>query len=362
MNMFTRHVAEQLSAYHHRELRPDEIANIEHHLGECSKCRAIYEEIRFGARLASRLPLVKAPESMWRDLQHTSITQPRRNGFALLAFAGTLAAAVVTISLFLVHNIPIGPSWAVSNVRGTPQIGSRRIVETGRLGQGEALQTDAFSEAEVQIANIGRLEIDPNTKIRLVVTKSDQHRISLERGKVEARTWAPPRLFIVDTPSASAVDFGCQYTLEIEKDGGSLLHVTLGLVSLEDHGRVAYVPAGAMARTRSGFGPGTPFHEESSVRFQSALNAIDFGANQGERKDQIEIILSEAKDRDAVTLWHLLPRIDVQGRQRVADRLAAFVPPPAGVTSAGVVALDASMLRAWGESIPELWWMKGTAQ
>src|SRR5437867_2595719 len=83
------------------------------------------------------------------------------------------------------------------------------------IRQGDALETNASSEAQVKIADIGQLTIAPNTRIRLLVTRPDEHRIALDRGKVEALTIAPPRLFIVDTPAATAIDLGCKYTLEV---------------------------------------------------------------------------------------------------------------------------------------------------
>jgi hypothetical protein len=263
---------------------------------------------------------------------------------------GAVLTLILAIFWFGLRNSPTpnpaGPAWTVETAQGT------RLLHTG-----ETLQTDSASEATVAIANIGRLYVDPNTKLRLLVTKSDEHRVSLERGRVEAQTWAPPRLFIVDTPSATAVDLGCQYTLEVEKDGGSLLHVKLGMVSLENHGRSAFVPAHFLARTQRAGAIGTPFHEDASEQFQSALNTIDFSRDERARETEARLILAQAQDRDAVTLWHLLPRVDSQMRADVYDRLVAMAPPPREVTRSGILSLDSKMLRAWGEAIPELWWM-----
>jgi hypothetical protein len=173
-------------------------------------------------------------------------------------------------------------------------------------------------------------------------------------------TWAPPRLFVIDTPSGSAVDLGCRYTLEVQKDGSALLHVTLGMVALNHDGREAFVPQQFLARTRNGFGPGTPFREDSSAELKDALDALDFDRDNRDPRSQVGVVLAKAGSWDAVTLWHLLARVDLQDRPAVYDRLAAFVPPPSDVTRAGIVALDPTMLRAWGEAIPDLSWMKVT--
>src|SRR5204862_3662613 len=127
-----------------------------------------------------------------------------------LAMAGALAAVIVVgfVFFFTRSHAPTGPSWEVMGLPGKPS-----------LRPGEVLQTDAQSEAQVKIANIGQLTVDRNTRIRLLLTQTNEHRIALDHGKVEATTWAPPRLFIVETPSATAVDLGCKYTLEVQRDG-----------------------------------------------------------------------------------------------------------------------------------------------
>jgi hypothetical protein len=250
----------------------------------------------------------------------------------------------VIVILVLRSNVAPLPAWEVTGLSGKD-----------RLRPGEVLQTDASTSAQVKIANIGQLTVDPNTRIRLLVTRSDEHRIALDRGKVEATTWSPPRLFIVDTPSARAVDLGCKYTLEVQEDGSSLLHVTLGLVALDRGGRETIVPAGAFCRTRSGAAPGTPFFEDSSVEFQEALARLDSLNEEPERTRQLEIVLRESHIRDALSLWHLLPRLDAQSRGLIFDRLAQLLPPPPEVTRDGIVEMDPTMMDAWKKIVSQLW-------
>lgn len=356
--MFKNHVTQKLSAYLHGELDAGTTRMVEAHFAECGACRKDMEEIRFGERLASTLKQVEAPESIWNEIH--SIRKSPHRPYRVFA-AGFALAAALTISVFLGYqspNIPghgDSPSWKVASVRGTPQIGSVWLTGTGRLRPGDSLQTNAHSEAEVQIADIGRLELDPNSRIRLISTNSDQHRIALERGRMTARTWAPPRLFVVDTPSATAVDLGCIYSCEVQRDGSTLLHVTLGLVALDFHGRETVVPAGAFCRTRPGGGVGTPYFDDSSEQFQTALNYVDFGKDEAERARQLDIVLREARPRDTLTLWYLMPRLREPLRVLVIDRTAALVPLPHTATRSGVMALDANMMDAWKSAMEIVW-------
>src|SRR5262249_15303854 len=142
-------------------------------LAECEMCRKALEEIRFGNRLASTLRQVEAPESIWNEIHFASkmrneAKQNRPN--RLFAF-GCAFASVVIFGFFLRSHTPSTspkdlPSWEVASVRGTPRIGRQQLTGTGRLRPGESLQTDAQSEAEVRIADVGQLDLDPNSRIR----------------------------------------------------------------------------------------------------------------------------------------------------------------------------------------------------
>lgn len=239
------------------------------------------------------------------------------------------------------------PAWNVEMMAD-----NQRLVEKGKLTVGEFLETDTNSRARVEVADIGQVEIAPNSRVRLVNTSSKEHRLSLTRGALQAKIFAPPRLFIVDTPSAVAVDLGCEYTLEVDREGNSRLHVTSGYVALERDGRESIVPAGAICLTKKGAGLGTPFSEDASAEFQTALFKFDFEAGGS---DALQTIIRESKLYDALTLWHLLWRVPRNERGKVFDALAAHIEPPAGVTRDGALRLNKKMLDDWWIEIENVW-------
>ena len=69
----------------------------------------------------------------------------------------------------------------------------------------------------------------------------------------------------------------------------------------------------------------------------------------------LDVVLAEARPRDALTLWHLLARVTDTRRLDLIGRLVELVGLPPGVTVDGVMDLDASMLAAWWADI-ELDW------
>jgi len=70
--------------------------------------------------------------------------------------------------------------------------------------------------------------------------------------------------------------------------------------------------------------------------------------------------LDQARPRDTLTLWHLLARVNGADRVRVYDKMAAFVPPPPGVTREGVLQLDQQMLETWRHALESTWGAGGS--
>lgn len=285
----------------------------------------------------------------------------------LAALAATLVMTVAAWLLVHRSNLPAvhqsaatpesatsSPSagWEVARISGTPLVGSSRITGAGRLGVGQTLVTDATSQASIRVADIGEVEVEPNTRLRLIEARDARHWLALERGTIEASIWAPPGQFVVDTPSATAVDLGCAYTLHVDDTGAGVLRTTLGWVGFKLNGHESFIPAGAVCATRPRVGPGTPYFDDASESFRAALTQFDFDTLTPEqRAATLDVVLSQARPRDALTLWHLVARTEGTARARVYARLAALAPPPQGVTRAGVLAGDRAMLDLWWNSL-----------
>lgn len=241
-----------------------------------------------------------------------------------------------------------GAGWAVSTLEGAPRIGSRILSgdrAVSKLHVGQTLVTNSDSRASISENDLGEIKVDPNSRVRLVETGERRKRIRLEVGTIHAAIWAPAGQFVVDTPSAVAVDLGCAYTLQVAPDGSGTIRTTLGWVGFHLDGRDSFIPAGAMCFTRPGTGPGIPYFEDASLSFREAIARFDFSARESRAPHEaVGVILEQARVRDALSLWHLLARTNGSERERVYDRFGALVPPPAGVTREGILALDSQML------------------
>lgn len=360
--MFTNHVSKQLSAYCHGELSARDQTRVARHLEGCARCKTELEEIRLGIKLAECLPPSTAPESLWGDIERsldaTRIRPSRRPlhlGWKPFAVVSALLIVGLVLGIgFYVLRDSTGP-WEVIAV-GAVRLGSDQVTGRGMLGVGEHLETTGDSRATIRVGLIGEVEVDPNTRLRLIEARFNEYRLSLERGRVHASISAPPRLFFIDTPSAVAVDLGCSYTLEVNELGEGLLRVTGGAVQLVLNGRESMVPPRALCATVPGIGPGTPYFEDSSQALQHALRIVDFEASSDSvRSDALSTVLSESRKKDSLTLWHLLRRVSFEEREKVYDLLVELVPLPDDVTREGVMALDEEMLNSWYLNVQISW-------
>jgi hypothetical protein len=322
-------------------------------------------------------PEIQKLELLLKEFRHDSpapvftdiVPEKRESFFSRLRFFPVLAGATAALlilfaTIFLLrsahlhdahlHNNDNEVGWNISSVAGTARIGTNTVSNDapGRLGVGETLETAAESHASLNADEVGLIEIDPGTRLRLLTMGEGQHRIALDRGTIHTHIWAPPGQFVVDTPSAVTVDLGCAYTLKVDDSGAGIVRTSLGWVGFKLNGREAFIPAGAACATRPKIGPGTPYFEDAARELREALTRFDFtDSGPQQRSADLAIVIAHARPSDALTVWHLLSRVDADQRVLVYDKLHQLVPSPPGVTKDGILHLDQPMLDQWWNAL-----------
>ncbi|RPJ60007.1 MAG: hypothetical protein EHM23_11965 [Acidobacteria bacterium] len=374
-------IQQELDDFVTGRLVPAEKSEVERHLLTCRECRSYAVWIGDLDLKAAALPdTIEPSRDLWPDILSRISARPDRSAHiirlpgrsdtpALPApkSAGSarrgsrplpIAAAffvLIALSSLLTLNVQQPneqTAWTVTGLAGTPMIGVRPASEGGSLPVGEWLETDGASRAEIEVANIGQVELRPNSRLRVLRSGANEHRMALDKGSMSALILAPPRLFFVETPSALAVDLGCAYELTVDSKGNGHLAVTAGWVALEYEGRQSLVPAGASCVSRPGSGPGTPYFTDASADFQTALNEIDLGFSLDAALGEL---LRKSRVRDTLSLWHLLPRLSAERRELVWERLNELLPAPEGVTREGILGLNQPMLDRWKDDLEQFW-------
>jgi hypothetical protein len=70
---------------------------------------------------------------------------------------------------------------------------------------------------------------------------------------------------------------------------------------------------------------------------------------------QVVTLLSEARVRDTLTLWHLLSRVNAAARPLVYDRITDLVPQPEFIARDKVLQLDTATLARLKEELSWKW-------
>lgn len=302
-----------------------------------------------------RLPRsVEPPEDLWpgiRDqIRSGRLRRGRPAGLVRWLPLALAAVLVLAVAWWLGGGRERGTAetWEVERVAGAPRVGDATLDAMGSLQVGEWIETDDSSRAVITVGDIGHVDVRPGSRLRLVRARSTDHRLALAYGSIHAKVTAPPRIFFVETPAGLATDLGCEYTLETDSSGLGLIHVTGGYVEFASRNRRSIVPLAASAVTRPDEGPGMPYAEDAPEPLRRALIAFDF--EQG-GPAAARAALAAARSEDALSIWHLLERVDPALRGAVYDRLATLVPPPAGVTRERALALHAGSLERYWDSI-----------
>ncbi len=301
---------------------------------------------------------IEPPESLWPGIRDRIRLGKREGGRGKRSrwWIPLAAAAVLVVALAWWRLTPhSADAWEVRRVAGTPRVNDAALGAVGSLRVGEWLVTDDSSRALLAVGDIGEVDVKPGTRLRLVQARATDHRLALDRGAIFAHVDAPPRLFFVETPAGTAVDLGCAYALEVDSLGNGVLRVTGGYVEFDWSGRRSIVPLGAIAETRRGQGPGTPYVHDAPESLRQSLAAFDF-SDGGDAAARTAV--GAARAEDALSLWHLLQRVTPQLRPLVYDRLAQLVPPPESVTRSATLRLDAETLQRYWERIRRIAWRR----
>ncbi|MBI4230038.1 MAG: zf-HC2 domain-containing protein [Planctomycetes bacterium] len=331
---------ENLSALLDGELPPAEATNVRTHAEGCAPCRAALADLRaidgdlrtLLATSVSDAPVARAARSAVAALGAARrTTRPRWPAFAALAACALVALVAAEFAILLrAKNAP----YAWRAVQGTLAGAS-----SGNAAVGDVIECLEGSRARLTIGDLGEVEVEAGTRLRVVDCGRKAHELYLERGTIRATIVAEPRLFRIGTPAGLAVDLGCAYSLAVDGEGVAMLRVHTGAVSFEREGARTYVPSGASCAARPDGTLPVPLWDDAPEPLRRCAASPDV--------PDLAAALASARDLDTLTLWHLLRHPAEDVREAVYERLAGIEPPPAGVTREQCLAREARALDAW---------------
>jgi hypothetical protein len=272
-------------------------------------------------------------ESLERLLAPAALGAPRsmRRPRAIAWLAGVAAAAIFAVGALQALRPPAAPP-ALDESWVSREDGLRRL-DLGRYGHVDA---------------------EPGARVRVLRRDDELQSLRLDAGTIHASITreARPRLFQVETPAATCIDLGCQYTLTVDRKGMAEVRVSTGRVAFNDGKREVFIPEGASGRSKAGRVPYTPIYDTATDALKKAVEAFD-EAPVGRRTEQAKALSKFVRTReDGLVVWHLLQDPEAGVVKAAMDALLKLttamecgVPRPTDPTS----------LRAWRDSLFPEW-------
>ena len=305
----------------------------------------------------ARLETLLGPLAHSAPLDELKLRRPRSRGPIYVGIAAAIAAMVAIVvwvrwprDTQTYDGVACTGFGFVFNGRGGDVKCNGVDLAVGVVPLTGTLDTGA-REAELAIADIGSAQLGAQTRVRLDHSQfGKRHQLYLEHGRMHAKVNALPKIFAVATPSADVVDLGCEYTLELDKQGAGSIHVVTGKVELETgNGAVVMAPAGSRARLLPGRRASVPVSDRAGPKLVAAV--ADFEAG---KPGALAAVLAAAGDLDAITIGNLVRVVpSVAEKRTVLETLAKLVCPPQKLT------IDEALS---DKDLFEMWFRRGVSR
>lgn len=212
----------------------------------------------------------------------------------------------------------------------------------------EKIITDAKGNVVIAIPELGKITLEPKTEIELVNDKENESRIFLSKGKVNVSTFKQQGHFSIETPNAIFVENLTNFSVEHISNGITRIEIFSGLLTVITSKDSFALPSKYMCNIITKSSYNVPHHTDAKLQLITGLKELDGGIISHE---VIAQIVDASNESDALTLWHLLKRVNRIYRPRIIDKLNEFFPTPPKVTKEGVLDLNRKMLKTWWNEI-----------
>ncbi len=260
----------------------------------------------------------------------------KKIGYAILGLT------VIIIAYIFITSPSSG--WEVIQVSGQPKYDNSIMVKGDGFSSESNIETDANSSVTVAIPEMGRFLIDNSS---IVSRTKNSNEVKVDKGQIRKFEGDASDILTVLTPLATFTELykGGAFRLHVDENGMCKLIVESGWVIVNIKDFDSYVPKNfGCLITRGKYA--IPYPSDSSPQLISLLENFS-----GINDPSVGTILSLMTTKETLSLWHIIQLISTENRSIAFDRLNELVPTPAGVTKAGILALNKTMLLDWRQEI-----------
>lgn len=255
-----------------------------------------------------------------------------------------LLTSLVSFILYLTTSIN---EWKLSSVIGKPIKNKAPIVKLEEILPGDVISTNNESSAAVDIVGIGRINIFGNTSFTRL---EEDNGAELHYGKMMINTLKSDDNLHIAIPEAiiEGLELGSRYSVFVNPSGNSDIQLEKGWLLVKSGSHEIIFPQKYNLRVVNGSGVSLPYYSESSSLLVSLVEEYLFNGNESIK---LNSILESSTEKEAITLWNLLPRVNEDQRGVVYEKLYELVPHTSDISRDDVLSLEKSFLQTWLDEI-----------
>lgn len=286
---------------------------------------------------------IKAEKELERQRNKFSLLEKIKKPAILYSIIGIASVLI----LYLLYSLLLagGKSWEVKK----QTIGTDNYSEAySKLSENDFLETDQISRLQIQVPHIGKVIIDPGTKVQ----RLSANNILLIKGSLLASKDGAKQFLTVEVPGAAIKDYylGSNYRVSTSSENKSALEMFDGWVTVKSADYEMLVLSNHSCLISADSGIGLPYLKGSSKQFIDALN--NYWSVTPRSEEALVVILTAADVNNCATLWNLLRIVERKQRGMIINTLFGLLGEfPLGVNEEGLKILDPVMLTKLIESI-----------
>jgi hypothetical protein len=287
----------------------------------------------------------------YKDEQKEKEVFLKPGGFKLprKVILGFLLVVVISVAVWYLFLIKT-PQWEVVNLSGAPTIkgGLKNIVvaRASILEDDDVLSTDQNSKALIKIQEVGEIYLNPGSSLMRGGNKGE---INLISGDIDIVKKDQSEPFPVEVYMAMIEDYKPgSYSVKIGINGAMVYSTTANLQISANESEVAVLSEYMCEINKQGT-IGIPYSISATKEYIDAVNDFSLEKNN----ERLDIILLLSQEKDALTLFNLLPIVDKSNRDIVINKLHSLVRIPKDVNPHQVANLNKDDLDKWLKAIEE---------
>ena len=304
----------------------------------------VHKEDKTPKEKKEKIQKIKPPKAPGAEKKPLNFKLPKIANKKVFVFI-FFTAIIISIAYYYTY-FQTNTPWNVEVVKGRYRITNGS--DASQLYEKQTLITDLESEALVKITEVGQIQLKEYSELTLNIGTKELSEVTLNKGTIEISTGSVKSGIVTNCGNTQIIDLGSISTISFRPPGDNTVKVMRGLVEVRAGNDFVYLIGNHISETKLGSKPGIPYAATAAPELIDELKNLQY---QNGGFESLTKIINAATERDAVTLWHLFPRVELTERELLYDKITEFFPLPQGIEKRQIMNLDQVKLKEWFDSI-----------